>query len=56
MGKFLWNVACVILLAVNLFALAYCFIEQTAFSGLMLLAVAAADVIYAEKRPTYIKF
>lgn len=55
MEKFLWNLACVILLAVNLFALLYCFIEQTTFSGVMLLAVAVLDIVYAEKRPTWVK-
>lgn len=56
MKRFLWNVVCVILLAVNLFAMAYCFIAQTTFSGVTLLVVAILDLIYVEKRPTYIKF
>lgn len=55
MEKFLWNVACVLLIVINLFALLYCFIEQTTFSGVILLAMAVLDMIYAEKRPTWVK-
>lgn len=55
MGKFLWNLAGVALVVINLLAMAYCFIEQTTFSGVMLLAVAVMDMIYAEKRPTWVK-
>lgn len=55
MEKFFWNVACVVLLVVNLFAMAYCLIEQTTFSGILLAFVAVLDMLYAEKRPAYIK-
>lgn len=55
MEKFLWNVAGFALVVINLFSMAYCFIEQTAFSGMMLLTMAVLDMVYAEKRPTWVK-
>jgi hypothetical protein len=55
MEKFFWNVAGLALIVTNLFAMVYCFIEQTAFSGMMLLAMAVLDMVYAEKRPTWVK-
>lgn len=55
MGKFLWNVVGAFLAVFNFLAMAYCFIEQTTFSGVMLLAMAVLDIIYAEKRPTWVK-
>lgn len=55
MEKFLWNVAGVALAVINLFVMTYCFIEQTTFSGVMILAMAVLDMVYAEKRPTWIE-
>lgn len=55
MEKFLWNVAGFALIVLNLFAMAYCFIEQTSFSGMMLIAMAVLDMVYTERRPTWVQ-
>lgn len=55
MGKMIWNLIGAILIIATMCAFVYCFAEQTACSGIILLAIAVVDMGYAEKRPTWIE-
>ena len=55
MEKALWNIAGVVLVVLNLFAVIWCFAEQTTISGVILLLMAVVDAIYESNRPIWLE-
>ena len=55
MEKLLWNVGGVVLLLLNILAMMFCFASSEPLRGLALIALAAVDWIYKEKRPTWLE-
>ena len=55
MEKFLWNAGGIVLFALNIWAMMFCFASGEQLWGLALIALAALDWLYKEKRPTWIE-
>lgn len=55
MEKFIWNAMGVLLFVANILALMFCFLSGKSAFGFALIALAAIDWIYKEKRPTWIE-
>lgn len=55
MEKFLWNAGGIILFILNTWCLLITLVSNNRLWGLALLALAAVDWLYKEKRPTWIE-
>ena len=55
MEKFLWNAGGVVLILLNIWATMFCFASGEPLWGLVLIALAALDWLYKEKRPTWLE-
>jgi hypothetical protein len=55
MEKFLWNVGGVVLFLLNTWCLMIALVSDNRVLGLALIALAAADWFYKEKRPTWLE-
>lgn len=55
MEKFLWNAGGVVLLLLNILCLVFSFVSKSGAWGLALIALAVADWLYKEKRPTWLE-
>lgn len=55
MEKFIWNAAGVFLFVANILGLMICFATGERLWGLALIALAALDWLYKEKRPVWLE-
>ena len=55
MEKFLWNLAGVVLLVINIFCLMVCLSSQDKVWAIAMIAVVAVDWLYKTKRPTWVE-
>lgn len=55
MEKFLWNLAGVVLFAINVFCLMVCIASQDKAWAISLIVLAAVDWLYKTKRPTWVE-
>jgi hypothetical protein len=55
MEKFLWNAGGVVLILLNIWCLMIVFVSHNALWCIALLALAAIDWLYKEKRPTWLE-
>ena len=55
MEKFLWNAGGVVLFLLNILCLMIALVSNNIIWGLALIALAFADWLYKEKRPTWIE-
>ena len=55
MEKFLWNAGGIILFLLNIWCLMIALVSNSRIWGLALIALAFADWLYKEKRPTWLE-
>lgn len=55
MEKFLWNAGGIVLILLNIWCLMFALVSSSRIWGFALIALAAVDWLYKEKRPTWIE-
>lgn len=55
MEKFLWNAGGIVLILLNIWCLMIALVSNNGILGLALIALAFADWLYKEKRPTWLE-